>query len=211
MVMIAGMNGAGKSTCYRVYLAEALTGELDEHIDPDVIEKALRADCINFPPNAKSWSALAQEESNQRRINCLKDGVSFSFETVFSDNVGDKLRFMKEARDRGYFVVLLGVGLCSAEKSEERVALRVTRGGHSVPVKAILERYPRVLKNLDEGVKIASLALLVDNSEDVLDHDGAAYKAFAIFEDGVLVEQTTFPAWWPVTHDHSSEKTEYDD
>ena len=199
MIVIAGMNGAGKSTCFQKYISYGLPDD-HLHFDPDAIEKELRAvlqDCL--PPGAKSFSKLAQEECNRLRINCLNNQIDFSFETVFSDPVGDKLNFLKKARSQGYLVVLLGVGLCSAEKSQERVALRVQRGGHSVPAQHILDRYPRVLKNLDSGVKIASLALLVDNSDDTLCDDGDSYHAFAIFQNGVLVEKDTFPSWWPVT------------
>lgn len=195
LVVIAGMNGAGKSTCYRNYLHAALSGHMDEHIDPDAVERALRAEYRGPALTDVEFARMAQREAELLRNSYLDSGRSFSFETVFSDPVGDKVRFLDEACRRGYFVVLLCVCLCSPEKSAERVALRVMRGGHSVPVKSIFERYSRVLDNVKRGVLVANLALLVDNSEDDPDPDGDAYQAFALFERGKPAVYDEPPEW----------------
>ncbi|WP_247394651.1 zeta toxin family protein [Ralstonia pseudosolanacearum] len=200
LVVIAGHNGAGKSTCYRVYLREFLEQRIEEHIDPDAIEREIRSSWLGAPLTDKAFSELARNEADGMRKALLANGVSFSMETVFSDPVGDKLGFIEEAMRRGYFVVLLGVGLDSPQKSMERVALRVAAGGHNVPQAKIEERYPRVIANLQVGVHIVSLALLVDNSNDNLEDDDGAYFAFAIFSNGTLVEAATeLPEWWPQT------------
>jgi predicted ABC-type ATPase len=198
-MVIAGMNGAGKSTCYRQFLKEVLAGRIDAHIDPDEIEKSVRKDLADAPLSDREFSKRAQQEGNLQRWMHLDSQINFSFETVFSDPVGDKVAFIEEARKRGYVVVLLAVGLCSPEKSGKRVALRVSRGGHPVPPELIIERYPRVLQNFTKGVAVASLALVVDNSEDQVEDDGSAYYAFAIYADGELVESGDVPAWWQQT------------
>lgn len=196
-MVIAGHNGAGKSTCYRKYFCEMLEQTLEEHIDPDAIEREIRADWPGPPLTDIEFSKMASEEANQRRKTFLDNEVSFSMETVFSDPIGDKLRFIEDASRRGYFVVLLGVGLDSPQKSAQRVAARVARGGHNVPLSKIEERYPRVVNNLHLAVHIASLALLVDNSEDSSDEDGDAYFAFAVFADGALLDAAAEqPVWW---------------
>ena len=194
--MIAGHNGAGKSTCYRVYLREAFEGKLDDHIDPDAIERTIRAEWEGEPLSDKEFSQEAQKEATRLRWMYLDNGANFSLETVFSDPVGDKVAFLAEARRRGYFVVLLAVGLESAEKSCERVALRVARGGHNVPRNDVLSRYPRVLKNFAAGVRVASLALVVDNSDDNIEGEAGAYYAIALFAEGELLQSVTdMPAW----------------
>jgi len=63
----------------------------------------------------------------------VAQGESFVFETVFSDPVGDKLKFLRRASTRGYTVVLCFIGLASPELCDERVAMRVLQGGHDVP------------------------------------------------------------------------------
>lgn len=196
-MIIAGHNGAGKSTCYRKYLRELLEQTLEEHIDPDAIEREIRADWLGPQLTDKDFSRMASEEAGRRRKTYLDNEVSFSMETVFSDPVGDKLGFIEDAIRRGYFVVLLGVGLDSPQKSAERVAARVARGGHNVPPEKIEQRYPRVVDNLHLAVRIASLAVIVDNSEDSSDEDGDAYFAFTVFADGSVVDAVSKqPAWW---------------
>ena len=44
--------------------------------------------------------------------------------------MGDKLTFLEETVGRGYEVVLCFVGLATWRQSRERVAMRVSQGGH---------------------------------------------------------------------------------
>ena len=87
-----------------------------------------------------NFSLLAQEEALGLRSMYLENGIAFSMETVLSDPVGEKVRFLQEAVRRGFFVVLLAVGLESPEKSQERAGLRVSRGGHNVKSEKIVSR-----------------------------------------------------------------------
>lgn len=122
-------------------------------------------------------------------------------ETVLSDPVGDKLGFMANAVACGYYVVLLAIGLSSADKSLERVQHRVARGGHNVRPEKVRERYPRVLRNFAQAVNLVSAALVVDNSTDVSEDDRGSYNAFAYFLDGKLVgEAAPIPSWWSTNY-----------
>ena len=56
-------------------------------------------------------------------------GVSFCMETVFSDPQGAKLDFLKGCHSNGYTVVLVFIGLESADLSRGRVMERVEGGG----------------------------------------------------------------------------------
>jgi predicted ABC-type ATPase len=196
LLIIAGHNGAGKSTCYKVYLQNNIGQLTERHIDPDVIENEICREWAGEPLTRKDFSYMAMKEAEQSRILLLDGGASFSFETVFSDTVRSKLQFMEDARQRGYFVALLFVGLSSPEKSLERVTARHQRGGHSVPEDRIHSRYPRVLTNAVDAVKIASLAILVDNSIDSDDPENPCYDAFAVYADGQLIESSDeIPLW----------------
>lgn len=197
MVVIAGHNGAGKSTCYEEYLREALSPYLERHIDPDAIEREIRSDWPDPPLSDEAFSIQAAKEATRRREQYVQDGIAFSMETVLSDPFGDKLRFLKDAVSRGYYVILLAVGLDSAERSQERVLLRVSRRGHNVKPEKIQERYPRVLRNFSRAVGLVSAALIVDNSVDNPDEAGGAYFAFARFTEGKLQETAEpIPSWW---------------
>lgn len=196
MMIIAGHNGAGKSTCYRTYLQNDLGQYLQDHIDPDAIERIIRAECAEEKTDDE-FADLAQKESNRRRLMYFENRIAFSVETVLSDPVGDKVGFIREAVHRGYLVAVLAVGLDSPEKSRERVALRVSRGGHNVRPDRIAARYPRVISNIKNAVRVASVALVVDNSDDNFDDENGAYYAFSLFVNGENTEVGDFtPLWW---------------
>ena len=82
------------------------------------------------------------------RRELLRQRESFAFETVFSDPVGDKLSFLKEAAEADCTVVLCFIGVSGVEVCEERVAMRVSQGGDDVPREKLVARYPRTLNNL---------------------------------------------------------------
>jgi predicted ABC-type ATPase len=116
---------------------------------------------------------------------------SFVFETVFSDPVGKKLKFLKEAADSGYMVVLCFIGISGPEISEERVAIRVAKGGHDVPPEKLMSRFPRTLANLKLAIRELSCVLVFDN-----DDLRTPFRQIAIFENGKPVNLAdSLPAW----------------
>jgi predicted ABC-type ATPase len=197
LVVIAGHNGAGKTTIYNERLAAALADELEEHINPDEIERAITDDLGEHSLTKGEFEILAAEEAARLRQQYLDQEISFSFETVFSDPKQDKVGFMDEARRRGYLVLLIAVGLESIEKCKARVAIRHAKGGHNVREDKIEDRYERVLLNFAHGARAATLAIFFDNSEDRSEDDLDTYWAIAFFEDGELVvKDESPPTWW---------------
>jgi predicted ABC-type ATPase len=90
-------------------------------------------------------------ESIRREL--LNRRESFAFETVFSDPVGDKIAFLKQAESIGYTVVLFFIGTSGPKVSRQRVAMRVAKGGHDVPAQKLVERYPRTMANLASALR----------------------------------------------------------
>ena len=127
IVALAGPNGAGKTTFYHAHLQPAGL----RFVNADLLARELDLDPYAAATVA---DALRRELVSQRE--------SFVFETVFSDPVGDKLTFLKEAIEKGYTVVVCFVGVSGPEISEERVAMRVSQGGHDVPPDKLIARYP---------------------------------------------------------------------
>jgi hypothetical protein len=82
VVALAGANGAGKSTFYRVHLRPAGL----RFVNADVLARELKIG----PYQAAGMAHALRRELVQQR-------VSFVFETVFSDPVGDKLAFLRDA------------------------------------------------------------------------------------------------------------------
>ena len=150
LVAVAGPNGAGKTTLYHSHLKSAGL----RFVNADRLAQELGLDAYTA---AKMADALRRELVRQKE--------SFIFETVFSDPVGAKLAFLKEAANSGYTVVLCFVGLKGPELSDERVAMRVSQGGHDVPTEKLNERYPRILANLKAALRELPHVLVFDNSD----------------------------------------------
>jgi predicted ABC-type ATPase len=150
IVALAGPNGAGKSTFYHAYLKP--TGL--RFLNADEFSRELEIDAYEA---ARVIAELRKELVRQRE--------SFVFETVFSDPVGDKLAFLKAAAQSGYTVVLCFIGISGPEKSEERVAMRVSQGGHDVPSDKLISRFPRTLANLKAAIRELPRVLIFDNDD----------------------------------------------
>jgi predicted ABC-type ATPase len=205
LVVIAGHNGAGKTTIYSEWIAGALAAHQVTHINPDEVEQAVTLDLGEHSLTKDEFEIHAAKESARLRQQYLDQEINFSFETVFSDPKQDKVGFMDEARRRGYLVLLIAVGLESIEKSKARVSVRYAKGGHNVREDKIEGRYERVLLNFAHGARVATLTIFFDNSEDRSEEGLDTYWDIAFFENGELVvKDISPPAWW-----HQVESTFY--
>jgi len=176
IVALAGPNGAGKTTFYHAHLRPAAL----RFINADVLARELELDAYAA---ARVAAALRRQLVEQRE--------SFVFETVFSDPIGDKLTFMKEAGKAGYTVVLCFIGISGPEVSEERVAMRVSQGGHDVPREKLITRFPRTLANLKAAIRELPHVLIFDN-----DDLRAPFRQVAAFENGQRVSlKESVPKW----------------
>lgn len=203
LVVIAGHNGAGKTTIYQERLAHTIATYLAKHINPDDVEKDITIELGELNLTKDKLEEYAQEEATRLRKQYLDQEISFSFETVLSDPEQDKVGFMAEASRRGYLVLLIAVGLESIEKSKERVADRHAKGGHNVPADKIENRYKRVLLNFAHGARVASLSIFFDNSEDRDEDNLDTFWDIAFFENGELVAKNeSQPAWWHKVNEH---------
>ncbi len=98
----------------------------------------------------------------ERRDAALAARASFAIETTLSGS--SPLRMMRDAKHRGYGIRLVFVATADVEIAIERVRLRVTHGGHDVPVADIRRRYRRSLQNMTTAIAIADDVLAFDNS-----------------------------------------------
>jgi len=137
IVAIAGPNGAGKTTFYLSHLSP--TGL--RFVNADVLARELSLDVYAAARLAES---LRQELVAQRE--------SFIFETVFSDRIGAKIEFLKQASGNGYNTILCFIGISGPDVSDQRVAMRISQGGHDVPQAKLIERFPRTLANLQAAI-----------------------------------------------------------
>ena len=105
----------------------------------------------------------AGEIAVARRNGLLDQDADFAIETTLTGS--SSLRFMKLAKDRGYKLTLVFVGLSDVDLSIRRVLDRVQRGGHPVPISAIERRYPESLAKLSTAAAMADRTYVLDNSD----------------------------------------------
>lgn len=176
LVAVAGPNGAGKTTFYHAHLKHAGL----RFVNTDVLAAEFEMDAYRA---AQVAGSLRQELLHLRE--------SFVFETVFSDPVGAKLSFLKDAEAQGYTVVLCFVGISGPEVSEERVAMRVSQGGHDVPSEKLLTRYPRTMANLRAAIQNLQHVWIFDN-----DDLRTPFRKVARFEGGRQISLDEFAPQW---------------
>lgn len=131
LYIIAGCNGAGKTTASYSVLPELLGCR--EFVNADEIAKGLS------PFNQESVALEAGKLMLQRIDLLLGLGKTFALETTLATRSYAAL--VKRAKENGYQVVLLFFWLSSPEMAIERVAKRVSEGGHNIPTETIIRRY----------------------------------------------------------------------
>jgi len=156
LYIIAGCNGAGKTTASFTILPEIL--DCKEFVNADEIAKGLSP----FQPEKVSFEA---GRIMLKRINeLLSENETFAFETTLSTR--SYKNKIAEAKEKGYRVTLLFFWLQSIELAKERVKTRVLEGGHNIESEIIDRRYKKGIKNLfDIYLPIVDGALIFDNSE----------------------------------------------
>lgn len=154
LTVVAGANGAGKSTITR--FARELF-QADPVLDPDALAKA-----SHIAGSSSASPIDAGRTVLQLAAGFLDKGDSFLIETTLAGHT--HLRMMRRARSLGYEIRLLYVGTDSVDINRERIKERVRRGGHDVPEEDQRRRYPRSFANLKSALQLAHEAILFDNS-----------------------------------------------
>jgi predicted ABC-type ATPase len=177
LIIIAGPNGSGKST----------------------ITKTQKFNCPIIDPDA-----IAREISQESRLNLdrqagkialerwdfyLTENLSFAVETTLSGKT--YLKKMKDFKERGWSIHLFFIGLESPDLNILRVAERVRKGSHDVPIEDIRRRYQRSMKNLQKATLIADISKIYDNSTQ----DG--HELIATIEQGkITLHSSKCPQWF---------------
>lgn len=138
LFIIAGCNGAGKTTASYTILPEILNCR--EFVNADNIAAGIS------PFNPESVALEAGRIMLNRINELLEAGADFALETTLATK--SYVGFVKKAQQKGYNVTLLYFWLDSPQTAYNRVAKRVSQGGHNIPPDVIERRYYRGIKNL---------------------------------------------------------------
>lgn len=179
--LLAGSNGAGKSTFAEAFLIPRTHLPF---VNADLIAARL------WPDDREEQARRAPEVSQlaaEERDRLIATRVSFITETVFSHP--SKLDLLQQAREFGY-TVWLHIVMVPEGLAVERVADRVAAGGHTVPEDKIRGRYGRLWGLVARAHDVADRAEFYDNSS--LD---APFRRVAVYEYGQIVGRPDWPAW----------------
>jgi predicted ABC-type ATPase len=171
LYIIAGCNGAGKTTTSEVVLPEILN--CYEFVNADNIARGLS------PFNVEKVAIEAGRIMIRRIYELLEQGVDFAIETTLSSK--NYIRLVQEAQQTGYKVSLIFIWLESPKHALERVAVRVSRGGHAIKEEDVIRRYYRGLDHLlHDYLLLVDFWVVVNNTDGTLDEIAEGEKNAAI-------------------------------
>jgi len=158
LYIIAGCNGAGKTTASFTILPEIL--KCKEFVNADEIARGLSP----FQPEKVVIDAA---RIMIERINeLIGENQNFAFETTLSSR--SHRNKIIEAKKNGYKITMLFFWLRSVELAKKRVKIRVSEGGHNVETNVIERRYYKGIRNLfDIYLPVVDVCYIFDNSEGV--------------------------------------------
>lgn len=191
ITVLAGVNGAGKSSVAGAYLRAAG----GDYFNPDEFARAL----LDQNPGLASPEAnsLAWTKGKELLERAIEEGADFVFETTLG---GDTLaRLLARAAKEGMAVKIFFVGLATVEHHLRRVAARVADGGHDIPAPKIHERWERSRLNLIRLLPHLAELMVWDNSAET-DLSNQAPKPVLVLHvrEGAIVAPknlSTTPGW----------------
>ncbi len=184
LIIIAGPNGSGKTSITQKFLHhEWAEGTI--YINPDEVARDRFGDW-----NSREAIINAADYCSKWREECLKDRKSFVFETVMSAE--DKIDFIIRAKQAGFFIRLFFISTSHPSINAARIASRVMKGGHDVPIPKIVSRYYKSIENCKAISSVVNRLYVYDNSID--DHDA---RILFRMTDGITAKiyVDTIPEW----------------
>jgi predicted ABC-type ATPase len=165
--LIAGSNGAGKTTFAREFLP--YYAKCENFVNADLIAQGLSP----FRPESAAFRA--------GRLVIQQVGIfkhrrqTFGFESTLSGKGHAQL--LKQIKSAGYRVTIFYLWVPDAEMAIARIAERVEDGGHNVPPDVVRRRFRRSLKNFFDVYRpLADCWFLFDNSKQppniIASHNG---------------------------------------
>jgi len=153
--IFAGVNGAGKTSIYK-----------STYYEQNKDEKRINTD--EMVARIGSW------QDNNLQIKCareaikliklyISESISFNQETTLCGK--SIISNIKKAKQNGFFISMNYIGIESSEIAKERVAIRVSKGGHGISNEVIERRYSESLNNLLNVIEICNEIEIYDNTD----------------------------------------------
>ena len=184
LIVIAGPNGSGKTSVTTKILDHEWM-EDSVYINPDIVAQERFGDW-----NSMEAIKKAVVYCEEWREKCLVERKSLIFETVLSAK--DKIDYIERAKEAGFFVRLFFVYTKSPAINASRIAQRVMKGGHDVPITKVISRYQKSILNCKYIATKVDRTYLYDNSVD-----DAEQQLLIRLSDGIIVKRYVeqLPEW----------------
>jgi len=180
--VVAGHNGSGKTTLWYQRLvslvqvplinADRLTASILPTVDVDT--QKLPQWALQVRDDDVRWQSLSQGAVRAFVTLVTDRKMSFAIETVFSHwkrlsngQFESKTDLIRDLQAKGYYCVLIFVGLSSVDLSILRVGIRREQGGHDVSLQKLRARFPRTQLAVGHAADVADMTLMFDNSRSL--------------------------------------------
>lgn len=184
LIVIAGPNGSGKTSVTSKILQHEWM-EDSVYINPDIVAQEKFGDW-----NSMDAIKKAVVYCEEWREKCLAERKSLIFETVLSAK--DKIDYIERAKTAGFFIRLFFVCTKSPAINASRIAQRVMKGGHDVPITKVISRYQKSILNCKYIATKVDRTYLYDNSID-----NAEQQLLLRLSDGIMIKRYVeqLPEW----------------
>ena len=155
IIIIAGSNGAGKTTFAREFLPKEIGCPV--FVNADLIAAGLS-------PFEPATAAIRAGRMMIEEIETyVREKRSFAFETTLSGR--RYARMIPQWQDLGYRIKLVFLCLEDVKIAIERIRVRVRQGGHGIPEDVVRRRYEAGWRNFQQTYrKLVDTWVVYDNS-----------------------------------------------
>lgn len=158
--IIAGCNGAGKSTYSKLFSEDTVPFDYDKRF----LER------YRSMPDSELREQIAinktTDEFTSELDNAFTTGRSFTFETNLMMPYPDWI--ITKAKNLGYRIEMYFFCLATEQLARDRVAIRVKNDGHFVDDRTIGIKWKEGYKNINSHYSDFDYLLFIDNSQEAL-------------------------------------------
>ncbi len=181
IVVIAGVNGAGKSSIG----GARLRTEGSNYFNPDEAARLARA--RNPELTQRQANSLAWQTGKRLLEQAIRGKKDFHFESTLGGNSITAL--LIDAARQGYAIHIWYAGLATMEQHVRRVSQRVKQGGHDIPKEDIQRRWSTSRLNLVRLLPHLARLRVYDNSHEADPSTGSEPRPILIldYENGSIL------------------------
>lgn len=188
ITVIAGVNGAGKSSVLGEWLRKAGA----DYFNPDEVARSLMK--ANPALTLTDANSQAWVMNRDRLEYSIERNLDYTFETTLGGNT--IYRLLARALELGVEVQIFFCGLSSPELHIQRVAERVGKGGHDIPEEKIRQRWHGSIHNLIMLIPHCTDVTVFDNSTELVKGKPSPAKLFSLSGDEFRSPPiATMPDW----------------